>query len=299
MRVIEHQNLKWVDILKPRSEDTKFLEENFEFHHLILGEIKTPTCHPLVESYQNYLFLILHFPDMDANERIQSIEIDFLITKNTFITIRYEDFDDFEKIFAEVQKNPNRHLDKTSGHLLYFLIKRLFSETFPELDRIKEEIDRCEDKIFQTFDEQIIEQIASIKRQVLDFIRALKPQKSVWENMPEVVLSFWGERLKPYFSDLIADYNRTLHFVETHREVIDSLHLTSSSLLDNKRNYVIKILTIFTAIILPLSLVASIYGMNLLYLPLASHPFAFWLFLGGMFLATILILLFFRKRKWI
>ncbi len=299
MRVIGHQNLKWVDVLKPRDEDIKFLEENFEFHHLILEEIKTPTCHPLVESYRDYLFLILHFPDMDANERIQAIEIDFLITKNTFITIRYEDFDDFEKIFAEVQKNPDHRLDKTSGHLLHFLIKRLFSETFPELDRIKEEIDRCEDKIFQTFDEQIIEQIASIKRQVLDFTRALKPQKSVWEDMPEVVLSFWGERLKPYFSDLIADYNRTLHFVETHREVIDSLHLTSSSLLDSKRNYVIKILTIFTAIILPLSLVASIYGMNLLYLPLANHPLTFWLFLGGMFLATILILLFFRKRKWI
>ena len=132
----------------------------------------------------------------------------------------------------------------------------------------------------------------------MDFIRALKPQKSVWDNSLEVVLNFWGSRLKPYFVDLLADYNRILHFVETHKEVVDSLHLTSSSILDNKRNHTIKILTIFTAIILPLSLITSIYGMNLAHLPFANHPLAFWVFMVGLTIATVLMLIFFRKRKW-
>ena len=117
--------------------------------------------------------------------------------------------------------------------------------------------------------------------------------------MPGAAHAFWGERMKPYIADLIADYGRTLHFVETHREVVDSLHLTSSSLLDNKRNYVIKVLTVFTAIILPPSLVASIYGMNLAHLPWANHPSAFWWFVWGMVSVAVISVVFLKKKKWL
>lgn len=300
MRVIEHENLKWIDILKPTDQDTKFLEETFGFHHLIVEEIKTPTYHPLIGSYKTYLFWILHFPDSDSkSDQIQTIEVDFLITQDALITIRYQDFDDFDEIFENIRSSEAKYFNKTTGHIFYQLIKQLFNKIFPELDRTKEAIDRAEDRLLEGVDEKVIEEIASIKHNILDLLKALKPQKSVWDAATDVALTFWGERLKPYFYDLVADYNRTLHFVETHKEVMDSLHLTASSLLDNKRNYVIKILTIFTAIILPLSLVASIWGMNLTRLPLAEHPFAFWWFLGGMMAVTILMLLFFRKRRWI
>ncbi len=289
-----------IDILNPRDEDLRLLEKDFGFHHLILEEIKTPTYHPLLESYKNYLFLILHFPSLNPlTQQIQTIEIDFLITNETIITVRYQHFNDFEEIFNEIQKKPAQYLSKTTGHLFYYIIKQLFRDTFPELDRIKENIDCNEDKIFEKFDEKIIEQIALIKRQVIDFIRTVKPQKFVWESMPEISLSFWGERLKPYIDNLIADYNRMFNFAETQHEVIDSLHATSHALLDNKRNYVIKILTIFTAIILPLSLFASIYGMNLLNLPLANHPASFWIFIVGMLLVAICMLFIFRKKRWI
>lgn len=300
MRVIEYQNLKWIDILNPSEEEMKFLEEKFGFHPLILKEIKTPTYHPLIESYKAYLFWILHFPNFDSVDRqIQTVEVDLLITQDAFITIRYQDFSDFEEVFQLAKNNCASYFNKTTGHLVYLLIKGLFHRTIPEIDSIKESIDQSEDQIFQAFDENVIEKISMIKRQVLDFVRAIKPQKAIWEDVPEIILGFWGERLKPYFSDLTADYHRLLHLAETHREIVESLHQTSSSLLDHRRNYAIKILTIFTAIILPLSLAASIYGMNLTYLPMAGHPAAFWWFLAGMFLVTISMLYYFRKKKWI
>jgi len=301
MRIIEYQKLKWVDICKPKDEDIKYLADNFDFHPLILEEIKTPTYHPLLTAYKTYLFWILHFPNMDSgNHNMQSAEIDFLITKDAIITIRYQKFHDFEQIMQEIQDNPGSFMHKTTAHLFYFAIKKLFNATFPELDKIKEEIDQCENKIFRSLDDKIIERIAYIKHRVLDFIRAFKPQKSVWDASLAVVLGFWGEeRLKPYFTDLVADYSRILYFAETHKEVIDSLHMTSSSLLDNKRNYVIKILTVFTAIILPLSLLTSIYGMNIIHLPFAGHPMVFWWLLGGMISTTVIMLFFFRRRDWI
>ena len=299
MRVLEHQNLKWIDILRPTDEDLKFLE-GLGFHHLIAEEIKTPTYHPLIEYYKTYIFWILHFPSWEPKkEQIHSIEVDFLVTKDALITIRYQDFADFEEFWDDVAKRTDYYLGKTTGHLLYRLVKKLLNKTFPELDRIKEELDQIEERMFENFDEAIIEKIVYAKRRILSFLRALKPQKGVWDGAPQYVEDFWGERLKPYFSDLIADYNRTLHVAETHKEAIDSLHLASSSLLDNKRNYVIKILTIFTAIILPLSLFASIYGMNLLHLPLASRPDAFWWFMGGMAAVITGMLIYFRVKKWL
>jgi len=149
MRTVEYENLKWIDIVKPTDQETSFLERQFGFHHIIVEEIKTPTYHPLIESYGSYLFLILHFPNFNhRNQQIQNIEIDFLITKDTLVTIRYQDFSDFDEFLSAAEKNPSLYLSKTTGHLLHFIIKRLFNKTFPELDRIKEAIDNIEDKIF-------------------------------------------------------------------------------------------------------------------------------------------------------
>ena len=300
MRIIEKGELKWIDILRPTDEDIDFLEKNFDFHPLILEEVRTPTFHPQAESYKTYLFVILHFPDFNKRAgQIQSVELDFLITPKAVVTVRYQDFPDFDVVFEEMKKNSEEHFNKTTGHVFHHLVKWLFGRTFPELDKIKKSIDEVEHRIFDEFDDNIIEEIAHIKRQILDFIRALKPQKSAWDEMTDIGIEFWGDRIKPYISDLIADYNRTLNFTETHREVTDSLHLTSSSLLDNKRNYVIKILTVFTALMLPLSLFASIYGMNLSYMPLAAHPNTFWWFMGGMIAIIIVTLVWMKKNKWI
>lgn len=299
MRQIKYSGLNWIDILNPTDGDIEFLEKNYQFHHLILEEIKTPTYHPLIESYGTYLFLILHFPNYSKKiKRIQSVEIDFLITKDTLITVRYNDFPDLDSIYHEIEDKQPDFTGKTTGHLFHFIVKKLFSKMFPELDRIKESIDGVEDHIFKDFDEGVIGAIALIKRQILDFIRALKPQKAVWDAAPDIAFEFWGERIRPYFSDLEADYNRTLHFTETHREVADSLHLTSSSLLDNSRNHVIKILTIFTAILLPLTVFTSIFGMNI-PIPFEHSPATFWWLMAIMVVGVTWALAWLKKNKWV
>jgi|SRR3989338_10583930 len=299
MRETKYDGIRWIDILKPTDKDIKFLADNFNFHHILLEEVKTPTYHPLLESYENYLFLILHFPNFyRRNSQIQAVEIDFLITKDTLVTIRYQDFPDFDSIFSEIENNPRVEVEKTTGHLLHHLTKNLFSKMFPELDKIKESIDKIEEQIFKKFDDDMIVKIAHIKKQILDFVRALKPQKAVWDEAPEIAFKFWGERMKPYILDLVADYNRTLHFTETHKEVADSLHFTSSSLLDNKRNYVIKVLTVFTAILLPLSFVASLYGMNV-SLPFENNHLIFWWLMGGMTIGVLIGLAWLRRNKWL
>ncbi|MEW6407854.1 MAG: magnesium transporter CorA family protein [Patescibacteria group bacterium] len=299
MRQLQLKNLTWIDILKPQEKDIDFLRKNFDFHPLILREIKNPTFHPLFESYENYLYWILHFPSWGNNSHIVSQEVDFLITKDALITIRYRKFGDFEEIFKKIEKNQNNLFFETSSHLFYQIVKQLFDDTFPELDKIEKKIDQIEEKIFVKFDEGVIEKMAEIKFNIIDFIKAAKPQQFIWQTVQDKVLKFWGAEFKPYFSDLFTNYHRVLHIIETQQKVIDTLYSSSDALLSNKRNYVIKILTIFTAILLPLSLVASLYGMNLKYLPLSSYPFAFWGFVIFMGLVSLLALIYFKFKKWL
>lgn len=299
MRTLHLKKLKWIDILNPKKEDVEFLRKNFSFHPLILEEIKHPTFHPLLESYESYLFWITHVPNWGTNSHIVSQEVDFLMTSDALVTIRYQKFDDFEKVYEEIAKNQERYRLEITGHLFYHIVRSLLEDTFPELDKIKKEVDEIEEEIFSKLDERIIERLTGLKRDATDFLRTLKPQKYVWEAAQKKCLDFWGARFKPYFSDLFADYHRIFHIIETHKEAVDTLFGSSEALLNAKRNYVIKILTIFTAVILPLSLITSLYGMNIKYLPGSDNPFAFFIFIILMIVVSISSLIYFKWKKWL
>ncbi|MEK7628179.1 MAG: magnesium transporter CorA family protein [Patescibacteria group bacterium] len=298
MQVVKFGNLQWIDIVAPCDDDIRYLEDHFGFHQLILQEVRTPTLHPLVAEYEGYLFLVLHFPNQSKNTgRVLNAEIDFLITTDTIVSVRYQTFDDFQEQLHSMADNHDVH--KTTGHLFHAMAKHLFSSTFPELDGIKKAVDDAEDAIFAHVDDANIERLADIKRKVLDILRALRPQESVWESFHTIATRFWGEGMRPYLSDLDADYNRVLHFAEMHLSIIDSIHVTASFLLDNRRNNVMKVLTLFTAIILPLSLITSIFGMNFTHIPYAANPQAFYWLIAGMVASTILMIVYFRNKKWL
>ncbi len=276
------------------------LEKEYGVHPVILDELRTPTLHPLFESYGSYLFAVMHFPHLnDAQQRMETVEIDFIITKHAIITIRYRSFPDFDEVFRDMQSE-DMHEEVMPGHVFHRIIKALIKKTAPEITHIRQAVDAAEDAMLDYIDDRNIERLALVKRLVLDFLRALRPQKALWEeDVPEAGLAFWGDSMKPYVSDLSASYNRILYLAENYLSTIDSIYLTSSVLLDNKRSNVIKILTLFTAIILPLSLITSIYGMNITHLPGSGNPHIFWWFAGGMTVVAISMYGFFRYSKWI
>jgi len=299
MRQLKLKNLTWIDIVKPHNGDLDFLQKNFNFHSLILKEIKQPTYHPLFESYNTYLFWILHFPDWEKNSHITSQEIDFLITRNVIITIRYSNFKNFDEIWRNIEQNYSKMKLEITGHLFYQIVRKLLNNTFPEINHIKEIIDEMEDKIFIDPDEKAVIKVNDLKRTIIDFLKTFKPQQFVWENSQEEVLFFWGERFKPYLSDLVTDYRRILHLIDTYWAIAKTLNYSLEAIFNDRRNHVVEILTIFTAIILPLSLLTSLYGMNLAHLPFANHPFAFWGFIILMAVSSILALAYFRYKKWL
>ncbi|MEK7627739.1 MAG: magnesium transporter CorA family protein [Patescibacteria group bacterium] len=303
MQTIKYNNLTWIDINNPNQKDIEYLKENFNFHHFILDELLKPTMRPKVEKYDRYIFMVLHFPIfIQRIKRTFAREIDLLITPDAVITIHYESIEPLQEFLDKcVMKGEIREktMSKSAGHLIYYIIENLFDFSFRELDHIQQKIDKIESKMFKNAERKIIEDISIVRRDIANFIRTIKPQKTILNSLMARGPEFFGKEMKPYFTDMIGDYTRVVNALENHKEIIEALHDTNESLLTTRTNEIIKVLTLFAVIVFPLTLIAAIFGMNTKILPIVGRPNDFWIVMGIMIMATIGMFGYFKYKKWV
>ena len=274
------------------------------FHPFVTESIIAPTLHPLVEYFKDHLFLILHFPLIERTQAPNHIvEVDCLITKDTLVTISYMAFERLETIFEDAQKNPairKQLARKHTDFLLYRIIDRLFQKQLEDLDYLEKEITHIENKIFKRDDRLTVEEISHTRKDILDFRRSINPQTVVLQSFVEKAERFYGKKsMAPYWSDLLTTEDRIKNLIENQKETMDVLYQTNDSLLSSRLSRIIAVLTIFSAVILPLNLISSIWGMNQRVLPLRDGPFDFWIVVGVMVAVALLLLLFFRRKLWL
>jgi magnesium transporter len=305
MDKVKIQNLTWIDIIDPDKKDLKFLEETFNFHPIVLKELTSPALRPKVEDYDGYIFMILHFPIYSPDEKTtQSVELDFLITHDTLITIRYGKLQPLQDLWKKCQKDEEVPvLRGSSALLLHCILQELNNFSLRQIDHITKKIDDVEKKIFKiksTKEEtEIVEKITLIRRDILDFRRTIKPQAAILKSLKTRGIEFFGKKLMPYFIDIMGDYSGIWDLLENHKETIESLQEANDSLLSNRTNLVMKVLTMFAVIVFPLTLLAAIFGMNTQYLPIVGMKHDFWIVLIIMTIGTVIMLLLFKKKKWL
>ncbi|MBI5913370.1 magnesium transporter CorA family protein [Candidatus Azambacteria bacterium] len=295
--------IKWVYINKPSAKDIEQIKEIFPFHPLVMESIVAPTFHPFIEDFEGHLFLILHFPIIFPGHQANKIaEVDFLITKKTLVTITYIDFPRFDQLFRSLLEDA--HLQKQfakthAGFLLYYIIDRLFQAHMKDLDFLEKEVTRIEDKIFEKHGRLTIEDISNVRRDIVDIRRPLRSQLSALASFRDKAEKFYGKDFAPYLLDLSVNEERVITLIENQKETMDVLYETQTSLMSDHISQIMRVLTIFSAIILPLSLVTSIWGMNLRAIPLSDWQFSFWIIVILMMLVGAGLLLFFRKKRWL
>lgn len=305
MEKIKIQNLNWIDLVDPDKRDVKFLEENFNFHPIVLKELLSPTLRPKVEYYDGYLFMVLHFPIYSVSEKTtKSIELDFLITKDTLITARYAKIKPLQEFWQKCQTDSQYlYFQNSIALLLHCLLQELNNFSLRQIDHITKKINDIDKIIFKikgTKEEsEIVGKILMVRRDILDFYRTIKPQASIFQSLKSRGAEFFGQKFEPYFADIIGDYMRVWDLLENHKETIESLQDANDSWLANRTNLVMKILTIFAVIVFPLTLLAAIFSMNTSYLPIVGIRHDFWIILGIMIISTVFMLLIFKWKKWL
>ncbi|MGQ9516303.1 MAG: magnesium/cobalt transporter CorA [Anaerolineae bacterium] len=302
MGAISEAGNMWVHISPLSAEDLEYLRRHFRFHPLDLEDLTSRTEHPKLDIYDDYLFAVMHFPVYNSAHRFSApCELHCFVGANYMVTVHDGRLKPLNDLFAECQRNSALRQDvlgKGAGRLFYTILDRLVDYIFPMLARAGGEIAEIEEELFSANMGEMITRIAYVRRDIITLRSILRPQMTVISHLEGTRFPFLPAEMRAYFGDILDGFTRALELVENYHEVIQSLSDTSMALTSYRINEVMRILTIISVILLPLSLISGIYGMNIA-LPLADSPWAFVLILGLMVLVAGVMLAFFRRRGWL
>ncbi len=290
--------LLWTDIENPGKENMQFLIEHFHFHPLDIEDCLSIIERPKLDEYDDYFFLVLHIPFfIKQTRRLVPFTVNIFIGNNFLVTVHRGLCKPIQDTFEYLSKN-NQILDKGSGYLLHKVIDSLIDYNFPILNKIYRNIQDIEDAIFKKASSKNVKEILLIRTNILTFRNIIYPQRKLLKTLEIKDMDFLIEALEVYFSDLVDHVEKIWDTLENYKELIEGVHDAHQSLLSNKINDIMRILTIFSVVILPLTLISGIYGMNV-SLPLGSHSFAFIIILITMGLISIGMLVYFKYKDWI
>ena len=292
----------WIDAERPTHEEIRALMEEFDIHPIVADELLTPSLRPKVDHYENFIYLILHFPAIRHSHSNVSQEVDFIIGKKFIITVRYELLDPLHK-FSKVFE-VNSILDKSdigehAGFLFFYMIRKIFSSLQHELSIIGERLKDVEDRIFSGQERAMVQNLSNTHRDLLSFHRAMRLHKPVLSSLGVACEEFFGKDFRHYTDNIIGEYYKVDELLEDQKEVLNDLRSTNDSLLSTKTNEIMKALTATTFLMLPATLIAQIFSMQTRDIPIIAEPNSFYIIIGIMLAVAFCTFIFFRSKKWL
>lgn len=300
---ITHNRLTWVNIEKPTQREIEYLARNYPFHPLDLDDCLSRIQRPKIDPYEDYLFMVFHFPVFNKQARVTTpSQVSIFLGEDYLITLHEGNLKPLTKFFKDCQMNEQTReesMSRSTGYLLYLILDRLVNYCFPILNKIGSNIEAVEEKVFSQDASESVYELSILRRDVISYRRIIKPQTEVLELLEQMDWPILKEDPEVYFGDL-ADHSRKIQdTLDDYKEVIEGLNDTNNTLSSFRINQIIRILTIVSTIMLPPTLIASIYGMNLKGLPLAGNPIAFVILIFLMVGIVVGMLTFFRVKRWI
>ena len=300
--IVESSGLRWIHIEEPRQVDREWLEKNFTFHPLDYEDVYSRNQRPKLDSYDDYIFIVLHFPIFEKSSgRLLSAELDLFIGPDYLITLPDTPLPPLNAMFERLRERDDlreQNFSKGSGYLLYKIVDANVDASFPMLRKMGNKLDRLEDDIFEGRSSEIVRELSNAKQEIINFRKIVRPQRAVLRDLERTKQRYLAEELEIYFDDISDAAERIWDTLENYKEVVEALESTNESVLSHRLNDSFRILTAASVIILPLTLIASIYGMNV-PVPGEGTPYAFWLILGLMTAMLVLLVVVFRRRGWL
>jgi len=302
VQTITYGKVTWTNIEGPTTEDIEVLRRNFNFHPLDLEDCLSKIERPKIDEYDDYLFIVMHFPIYDHDREIsQPAEIDFFIGASYLVTVHDGRVKPLLQLFEDCrayEQTRRRHMGAGASRLLHSVIDKLVDYCFPILAKVDHNIQTIEDEVFVEHMRQIVQRISVIRRDIIALRRIIKPQLAIVANLENVDRPFIREDLDVYFGDIHDHLQKAWEELEDYREVLEGLSDTSESVISYRINDVMKLLTIISVVMLPLTLISGIYGMNII-LPGTNSLWTFPIIIAAMGVIVLAMMIFFNKKDWL
>ena len=300
---VSWQKLVWLDIEQPTQAEIEYLKQNYHFHELELDDCLRRVHRPKIDAHEEYLFMMSHFPvfHRDAKVTLPS-QVSLFIGEDYLITLHEGNLEPLRKLFDDCQRDEatrSEYMGHGSAHLLYHIFDLLVSYCFPILNKIGDNIEKVEDQVFGHAVQETVRYISMLRRDIISFRRIIKSQSEVFELLAQREWPILRKAPEVYFGDLAGHCQKIRDELDDYKEVIEGLSDTHNSLTSFQTNTVVRALTIISTVMLPLTLIASIFGMHLEHLPLSQNSAAFLIVMLIMVVIVILMLALFRLRRWL
>jgi len=301
---LESSGLTWIHLDAPTKDEAEELAERFGWHALDVEDVLSKRQRPKVDDYleEGYLFAVLHFPVYDSSiGRLNAGELDVFLGPDYLVTLPNVQLDPVSRLFrrsSEDEELREQLFTKGSGRLLYEVLDDLFDYCFPILDKIGHKLDVIEDEMFEGAADEVVRDISNVKQEIISYRKIIKPERSTLRLFERHVERFLPEELELYFDDIVDASERIWDLLDNYKEVVEALEQTNESVISHRQNRVLQILTLFSVVLLPLTLISGIFGMNVNFPGYATHT-AFWVIVGLMAVTIGGMVGFFRWKRWL
>lgn len=293
----------WVDITQPTEEEIAKVFEEFHIQHSIANEILSPSIKSRVELHRSYIYLILHFPAYQNSHALDTKqEVDFIIGRNFLITTRYDTIDAIDKFAKIVEVNSilDRGIEENCTALIFFgILQEIYQSLINELEYVESLLGNIEKGIFSGKERDMVFALSQVSRNLLNFKKATDFHGEALDSLDSFGKKIFDEHFSYHVQRIKNEYSKVIHLMQNNSDSVSELRETNNSLLSTKQNEIMKVLTIVTFIVSPLALAAAILQINTSANPIVGKPNDFWIILGSMAIASIIMYSVFRFKKWL
>src|SRR5213075_529250 len=299
--------LTWIHLDPPIDPETvNALRARFGWHPLDVEDVLSKRQRPKVDDYldDGYLFGVLHFPAYDKNvQRLNAGELDFFLGPDYLVTISNVELLPVTRLFSRLQDDERLRdnlFSRGSGRLLYEVLDDLYDYCFPILDKIDGKLRQIDEEIDEVTPraKERVRDIHKVKQEIISYRKIVRPQRPTLRQLERGVERFLPEELELYFDDIVDASERIWDLLDNYKEVVEALEDTNESLISHQQNDILYVLTIFSVVMLPLTFLTGVFGMNV-HFPGFDTTSGFLATLVLFVVAIVGMLGFFRWKRWL
>lgn len=291
--------LKWLHVTEPTEEDYTYLQDTYHFHPLDIEDCKSRNQRSKIDIYDDYYFILLLFPHLDRSNRlIKTKEVKIFWGTDFIITVGKSHWV-VNEMFSRARENSDHEIYEvgTSDALLYHMLERLMVETLTLIKRVGVELELINRELFSKRAEKSIERISITRKNIILLNTIFKPQLRVFQKFEAGQIEGYAENMEEYWGNILDYYQKIWDMTEDYAELIEGLSKTFDSLQANKINEIMKVLTLVSSILLPMTFITGLYGMNV-NLPFQNDPQSFWVVIVSMAVIASIMVAFFKRKGW-
>lgn len=301
------RNITWLDFENPTDEDVRGLIDTYSIDPLVANELLSPTNRSRVDTYADYIYMILHFPVAHSpNEKFvdsKSVqEIDFILGKDFIITTRYDTLDalhEFSKVFEVNSILDRSDMGNHAGFVFFYMIQYFYKNMMDKIENVRNILSDIEDQIFKGNERGMVVELSKLNRLLLTFKESIALHEEVLQSFEIAGQQFFGEGFRYHLRKVLGEYYRVQSALTSTCEYLRELRDTNDSLLSTKQNEIMQKLTVLAFIMLPLSFLTGLFGMNTKNIPIVGREDDFILIAALMLIVALVMYALARIKKWL